>query len=59
MELFQDIQPLTIVLVIAGLVLGWVLLRILLKFTVRVFACGCLVLLLVGGGAYLLTALVG
>jgi hypothetical protein len=59
MELFQDIQPLTIVLVIAGLVLGWVLLRVLLKFTVRVFACGCLVLLLVGGGAYLLTALVG
>ena len=59
MEVFQDIQPLTIVLVIAGLVLGWVLLRVVLKFTVRVFACGCLVLLLVGGGAYLLTALVG
>jgi hypothetical protein len=59
MELFQDIQPLTIILVVGGLVLGWILLRLLLKFTVRVFACGCLVLLLVGGGAYLLTALVG
>ena len=59
MELFQDIQPLTILLVVAGLVLGWILLRVLLKFTVKVFACGCLFLLLVGGGAYLLTALVG
>jgi hypothetical protein len=59
MELLQDIQPLTIILVVAGLVVGWILLRVFLKFTVRVFACGCLFLLLVGGGAYLLTALVG
>ena len=59
MELFQDIQPLTLVLVLAGLVVGWILLRVLLKFTVRIFACGCLVLLLVGGGAYLLTTIVG
>ena len=59
MELFQDIQPLTILLVVAGLVLGWILLRVLLKFTVKVFACGCFFLLLIGGGAYLLTTLVG
>ena len=59
MELFQDIQPLTLILVLAGLVVGWILLRVLLKFTVRIFACGCLVLLLVGGGAYLLTTIVG
>ncbi len=59
MELFQDIQPLTLILVLAGLVVGWILLRVLLKFTVRIFACGCLVLLLVGGGAYLLTTFVG
>jgi hypothetical protein len=58
MELFQDIQPLTLILVLAGLVVGWILLRVLLKFTVRIFACGCLVLLLVGG-AYLLTTFVG
>ena len=59
MDVFQNIDPLTILLIIGGLVVGWVLLRVLLKFTVRVFACGCLVLVLVGGGAYLLTALVG
>jgi hypothetical protein len=59
MELFQDIQPLTILLVLAGLVVGWILLRVFLKFTVRIFACGCLVLLLLGGGAYLLTTLLG
>lgn len=59
MELLQDIQPLTLILVLAGLVVGWILLRVLLKFTVRIFACGCLVLLLVGGGAYLLTTFVG
>jgi hypothetical protein len=59
MELFQDIQPLSIILIVGGLVLGWILLRVLLKVTVRVFACGCLVLVLIGGGAYLLTALVG
>lgn len=58
MELFQDIQPLTLILVLAGLVVGWILLRVLLKFTVRIFACGCLVLLLVSG-AYLLTTFVG
>ena len=59
MELIQDIQPLTIILVIGGLFVGWVLLRIVLKITAKVFACGCMVLLLVGAGAYLLTWLVG
>jgi hypothetical protein len=59
MELFQDIQPLTLVFALGALVVGWILLRILLKLTVRVFACGCLVLLFIGGGAYLLTALAG
>ena len=59
MGVFQNMDPLTILLILGGLVIGWVLLRVLLKFTVRVFACGCLVLVLVGGGAYLLTALVG
>lgn len=59
MELFQDIQPLTILLVLAVLAVGWVLLRVLLRFTVKIFACGCLVLMLLGGGAYLITALLG
>jgi len=59
MEFVQDIQPLTIALVLAALAVGWVLLRVLLRFTVRIFACGCLVLLLLGGGAYLLTGLLG
>ena len=59
MEIIQELQPLTIILILAGLVVGWVFLRVLLKFTVRIFACGCLVLLLFGGGAYLLTSLVG
>ena len=59
MELFQDIQPLTILLVLVGLVVGWVLLRVLLRFTIKIFACGCLVLLLLGGGAYLFTAFIG
>lgn len=59
MALFQDVQPLTILLVIAALVIGWILLRVLLRFTVKIFACGCLVLLLFGGGAYLITAFLG
>ena len=59
MELFQDIQPLTILLVLAAFVVGWFLLRVLLRFTVKIFACGCLVLLLLGGGAYLFTAFLG
>jgi hypothetical protein len=59
MELIQDIQPLTILLVLAGLVLGWILLRVILKFTVKIFACGCLVLVLLGAGAYLMTTLIG
>ena len=59
MELFQDIQPLTILLVLAVLAVGWVVLRVLLRFTVKIFACGCLVLMLLGGGAYLITALLG
>ena len=59
MEFFQDIQPLTILLILAGLVVGWILLRVLLKFTVRIFACGCLALVLLGAGAYLLATLAG
>jgi hypothetical protein len=59
MELIQDIQPLTILLILAALVLGWILLRVLLKFTVKIFACGCLVLVLLGAGAYLITSLIG
>jgi hypothetical protein len=59
MAIFQDVQPLTILLVLAGLVIGWILLRVLLRFTVKIFACGCLALLLLGGGAYLITAFLG
>lgn len=59
MEFFQELQPLTIALIIAGLILGWILIRVLLKLTVRVFACGCLMLAAIGAGAYLLSSLVG
>ena len=59
MELFQEVQPLTILLILAGSVLGWILLRVLLKFTLRIFACGCLALIILGAGAYLLTTLAG
>ncbi len=47
-------DPLTIVLVIAGIVLVWLLLRFLLKLAVKVFACGCAVIAVIGAALVLL-----
>lgn len=59
MEFLQDIQPLTILLILAGLAVGWILLRIVLRFTIKIFACGCIGLLALGGGLYLVSTLLG
>ncbi len=59
MEFLQDIQPLTILLILAGLAVGWILLRVALRLTIKVFACGCLGLLALGAGLYLVSTLLG
>jgi len=47
-------DPLTVMLVIAGIVLVWLLLRSLLKLAAKVFACGCAVIALIGAALVLL-----
>ncbi len=50
MELLENLKPENVLLVLLALVLGWFLLRFLLKFTARLFTCGCLVLALLAVG---------
>ncbi|TFH36814.1 MAG: hypothetical protein E4G99_04030 [Anaerolineales bacterium] len=57
MESISVSQPWTILLVVAGLALGWILLRFVLRLTAKVFTCGCLALLILGSGAWLITSL--
>ena len=38
----------TIGLILVFLVIGWTLLRFVLRLTTRLFACGCLALVLIG-----------
>jgi hypothetical protein len=39
----------TPLLILVGLVIGWVILKIVLRLTMRIFTCGCLGLLIVFG----------
>ena len=41
--------PITLFLILIGLVIGWVVLKIVLRLTMRIFACGCLGLLIIFG----------
>jgi hypothetical protein len=43
---------LNIVLILAGLAVGWVVLKFLLRLTTRI-ACGCVGLIMLGGVIYL------
>lgn len=36
-------------LILIGLVIGWVVLKVVLRLTMRIFGCGCLALLVVFG----------
>ncbi len=45
----------TVLLFIAVLLLIWVALRFLLKLAAKIFACGCVVILLIAAGLFLLT----
>ncbi|NIS80458.1 MAG: hypothetical protein GTO14_09700 [Anaerolineales bacterium] len=45
----------TILLVLLALAAGWILLRFVLRLTMRIFACGCLALLALAGIGLLIT----
>jgi hypothetical protein len=42
-------------LILLGLAIGWIVLKLLLRFTIRLFACGCLVIVLLVGGWWLVS----
>jgi hypothetical protein len=44
-------------LILAGLALGWLFLKILLKFTFRIFGCGCIALVALVGIGWAVTRL--
>lgn len=50
MQLLENIKPENVLLVLLALVVGWFLLRFLLRFTARLFTCGCLILALLAVG---------
>ena len=39
----------TPVLILVGLLIGWIVLKVVLRLTMRIFACGCMALLAVFG----------
>jgi hypothetical protein len=45
-------------LILLGLAIGWIVLKLLLRFTVRLFACGCLVIVLIVGGWWLVSTFI-
>ena len=57
MELLENVQPENVLLVLLALVVGWFLLRFLLKFTARLFTCGCLVLAVLAAGWFIYATL--
>jgi hypothetical protein len=52
MTLPDTTQLLYIALILVGLGILWIVLKFLLRFTMRFFACGCLGLLVLGAIAY-------
>jgi hypothetical protein len=57
MQIVENFRPEYILLILFALIVGWFLLRFLLKFTARLFTCGCLVLAILGAGWILFTIL--
>jgi hypothetical protein len=57
MEMLENFRPEYVLLVLFALIVGWFLLRFLLKFTARLFTCGCLALAVLGVGWILFTVL--
>ena len=57
MEIVENFRPEYILLILFALIVGWFLLRFLLKFTARLFTCGCLVLAILGVGWIIFTVL--
>lgn len=53
MPFLENFRPEYIILGLAALVVGWFALRFLLRFTARVFTCGCLLIALAGAGLLL------
>jgi hypothetical protein len=45
-------------LILLGLAIGWIVLKLVLRFTVRLFACGCLVIVLLVGGGWLVSTFI-
>jgi hypothetical protein len=50
----SDINILNIILIVAGLVVGWFILKFLLRLTTRI-ACGCIGLLALGAIVWFLS----
>ncbi len=50
--MIAGLNILNIVLILAGLAVGWVVLKFLLRLTTRI-ACGCVGLMMLGGFIYL------
>jgi hypothetical protein len=42
-------ELITPLLILVGLLVGWVVLKVVLRLTMRIFSCGCLGLLIVFG----------
>ncbi|MEJ2012160.1 MAG: hypothetical protein P8X98_03155 [Woeseiaceae bacterium] len=55
--MLENFRPEYVLLVLFALIVGWFLLRFLLKFTARLFTCGCLALAVLGVGWILFTVL--
>jgi len=50
MGMLENFRPEYVLLVLFALIVGWFLLRVLLKFTARLFTCGCLAIALLAAG---------
>lgn len=46
--------PITAILIIVALVVGWTLLKVFLRLTMRLFACGCVAIAALVGVAWLI-----
>ncbi len=42
-------ELMTLLLILVGLVIGWIMLKVVLRLTMRIFGCGCLALLVIFG----------
>jgi hypothetical protein len=47
-------ELMTLLLILVGLVIGWTVLKVVLRLTMRIFGCGCFALLVIFGVAFLL-----